>query len=57
MITGRPFVGYWTALPAMTVYVEDEIEAFMRAGSVPVETARIYNIGADGTPPSRKYTA
>jgi nucleoside-diphosphate-sugar epimerase len=57
MITGRPFVWYWTALPAMTVYVEDEIEAFMRAGSVPVETARIYNIGADGTPPSRKYTA
>jgi nucleoside-diphosphate-sugar epimerase len=41
----------------MTVYVDDVIEAFMRADSAPVETTGIYNTGTDGTPPSRTYKA
>ena len=46
MITGRPLWVYSDGADAHDyVYVEDAVDAFVRAGCAPVETTRTYNIG------------
>jgi UDP-glucose 4-epimerase len=46
MVTCRPFVVCRDAAAAHDyVYIEDVVDAFMRAGSAPIETTGTYNIG------------
>jgi UDP-glucose 4-epimerase len=46
MITGRPFAVYKDSAAAHDyVYVDDVVDAFVRAGCVPIETTGTYNIG------------
>jgi UDP-glucose 4-epimerase len=48
MITGRPFVVYRDGADARDyVYVDDVVDAFVRAGFAPTETTGIYNIGTE----------
>ena len=46
MITGRPFAAYRDGAAAHDyVYVDDVVDAFVRAGCSPMETTGTYNIG------------
>ena len=46
MITGQPFTVYRDGTAAHDyVYVDDAVDAFMRAGCAPIETTGTYNIG------------
>jgi UDP-glucose 4-epimerase len=46
VITGQPFTGYWDGTGAHDyVYVDDVVDAFVRAGSAPLQVTGIYNIG------------
>jgi UDP-glucose 4-epimerase len=46
MITGLPFTMYRDGAEAHDyVYVDDVVDAFVRAGSAPIETSGTYNIG------------
>jgi UDP-glucose 4-epimerase len=46
MITGQPFAAYRDGTAAHDfVYVDDVVEAFVRAGCAPIETTGTYNIG------------
>ena len=46
MITGQPFTVYRDGTVAHDyVYVDDAVDAFMRAGCAPIETTGTYNIG------------
>ena len=46
MITGRPFAVYRDGAAAHDyVYVDDVVDAFVRAGCAPIETTGTYNIG------------
>ena len=46
MITGRPFTVYRDGNAAHDyVYVDDVVDAFVRAGRAPIETTGTYNIG------------
>lgn len=46
MITGQPFVVYRDGAAAHDyVYVDDVVDAFVRAGYAPIETTGTYNIG------------
>ncbi len=47
MITGRPFAVYRDGAAARDyVYVDDVVDAFVRAGSASLETTGTYNIGS-----------
>ena len=46
MITGQPFAVYRDGTSAHDfVYVDDVVEAFVRAGCAPIETTGTYNVG------------
>jgi UDP-glucose 4-epimerase len=46
MITGRPFIVYRDGTAARDyIYVDDVVDAFMRAGCAPIEIVGTYNIG------------
>ena len=46
MITGRPFAVYRDGAAAHDyVYVDDVVDAFVRAGCAPIETTGTYNVG------------
>jgi UDP-glucose 4-epimerase len=47
MITDQPFTGYTDAIEADDyVYVDDVVDAFVRAGSAPLQVIGTYNIGS-----------
>ena len=47
MITGRPFAVYRDGAAAHDdVYVDDVVDAFVRAGRAPMETTGTYNVGS-----------
>jgi UDP-glucose 4-epimerase len=46
IITGEPFAVNWGGTSAHDfVYVDDVVEAFLRAGCAPIETTGTYNVG------------
>lgn len=46
IVTGEPFTVKWGGTSAYDfVYVDDVVEAFLRAGCAPIETTGIYNVG------------
>ena len=58
MITGRPFTVYRDGAAAHDyVYVDDVVDAFVRAGCAPMKRPGPTTSAPDSTPPSQRCTA